>query len=168
MSLPDGIIAYQGEAMLLQWSGSTSRTGPKLILQLPDDDALEHFRAATVAKGGKAGQRYAIVVVEVADDETPVNQQTRQQPERPKGGPVSRDAAGFCNSESFRRYVSWEYSWDVLATAPEAAEYLRELCGIGSRAELDHSPDAREAYEHLKREVLAWSVRDSQTWENES
>lgn len=166
MTMPEGIIAYQGEAMLLQWSGSTSRTGPKLVLQLPDDDALEHFRAATVAKGGKAGQRYAIVVVEVADDETPVNQQTRQQPERPKGGPVSRDAAGFCNSEVFRGYVQWSNHWDFLAAPDEAAQHLRDYCRIESRAELDHNPCARERYEQLKREVLAWSVRDREPGED--
>ena len=156
MSLPDGIIAYQGEVMLLQWSGSTSRTGPKLVLQLPDDDALENFRSATVAKGGRAGQRFAVVFVQIDDDETPVVQTARQA--IPKGGWVSRDAAGYCNSETFRFYVADKRDLPRIATADEAAEYLRGVCGVQSRAELDHDADAESRYKGLQRAVSEWAM----------
>lgn len=60
-------VAYKGEAQLLRWSDSNSG-GPTITLALPSSEDLDRFRGATLKKGGKAGQLYAVMIVEVDYD----------------------------------------------------------------------------------------------------
>ncbi|WYX08203.1 hypothetical protein WJ978_19770 [Achromobacter xylosoxidans] len=64
-------VAFQGEVMLAGWS-QTHNGGAKVTFWLQDDTDLEAFKAMTVAKGKTAGQRLALVAVEIGDDEQPV------------------------------------------------------------------------------------------------
>ena len=57
------------ELWLLGWSESHSG-GCKVTFQVTEED-LAYFRNATVRKGKTAGQRYAAVLVQLNDDETP-------------------------------------------------------------------------------------------------
>jgi hypothetical protein len=57
------------ELWLLGWSESHSG-GCKVTFQVSEDD-LEYFKNATIRKGKHAGQRYAAVLVQLNDDETP-------------------------------------------------------------------------------------------------
>lgn len=58
---------FADEVMLLEWSKSTSKDGPKVKVLLLDDDAVEPFQLATIRKGsGKnrvAGQRYFMFAI---------------------------------------------------------------------------------------------------------
>lgn len=119
-------ILFQGEMMLLGWK-ETHNGGATVTLQLSDPAQLESFKVMTVAKGKVAGQRLAVVMVEIGDDEQPV--------EQPKGGELSKLAGMWCNDERFRK-------WIRAKTADEAADYIRNACGISSRAQLDHDPVA--------------------------
>lgn len=69
-------------------------------------------------------------------------------PDKPKGGPLSQDAARICQTPEFQEFVAERHAAigiDVRAISAEglAAEYVRGYCNIKSRAELDH--DARGA-----------------------
>lgn len=57
------------EVMLLDWS-ETAKGGAKIVLQLPSPEDLEPFRKMTLAKRGVAGQRLAVAMVEIHDDES--------------------------------------------------------------------------------------------------
>jgi hypothetical protein len=84
--------------MLLNWS-VTANGGAKLVLQLPDEEALEPFKAMTLAKGKHAGQRLAAVFVEIGDDEKPVPQR------RPGAGPLAQLAGRWCEDERFQQFA---------------------------------------------------------------
>ena len=66
------------------------------------------------------------------------------EPEKPKGGPLSKLAAMWCNDPEF---------WTWLGTDGEmgAAAYIYSVCFIKSRAELDHDVIAAEKFHRLIR-----------------
>lgn len=66
---------FQDELMLAGWS-ETHTGGAKVTFWLPDASALDAFRTMTVKKGNTAGQRFACVLVEIGDDEQPVEPET--------------------------------------------------------------------------------------------
>jgi len=131
MSVP---VAFQGEVMLAGWS-QTHNGGAKVTFWLSDEDDLDAFKAMTVAKGKTAGQRLALVAVEIGDDEQPVI----QQPEAPKGGELAKLAGMFCQSVHF-----WEFC--RCDDADEARDWILRVCGVQSRRELDHSPAAAKLF----------------------
>jgi len=137
-------VAFQGEVMLAGWS-ETHNGGAKVTFWLQDSDDLEAFKTMTVAKGKTAGQRLALVAVEIGDDEQPVHRQ-----EKPKGGELARLAGQLCQNPEFLEYGNYE-------SPEEAAADIRFACQIGSRAELDHNPQAAAIFhESYRRPFLAW------------
>ena len=146
---------YQGELMLAGWS-ETHTGGAKVTFWLPDADALDTFRSMTVRKGNTAGQRFMAVLVEVGADEQPL------QPEgvRAKGGVLSKDAALICENSDFQRFASERSNYwsEGLTGNQNAAEYVRTWCRINSRAELDHSPTARQLFGQLMSDFRAWQA----------
>lgn len=72
------------------------------------------------------------------------------EPEKPKGGPLSKLAAMWCNDPEFWKWL--EADPDNAASSPTgAAACIYDLCGIDSRAELDHSEIAAEKFHRLIR-----------------
>lgn len=135
---------FQGEVMLAGWS-ETHNGGAKVTFWLQDADDLAAFKAMTVAKGKTAGQRLALVAVEIGDDEQPV-----QRHEKPKGGELARLAGQLCQSAQFQE-------WCEAENAEAAAEWVREVCGIDSRSELDHDDEAANRFHELVRKpFVAW------------
>lgn len=125
--------SFQGEVMLAGWS-ETHNGGAKVTFWLQDSDDLEAFKRMTVAKGKTAGQRLALVAVEIGEDEQPV-----QRPDKPKGGELARLAGMFCQQPKFWQFAGVE-------GAEEAAEWIRVKCMVDSRSELDHSESAARIF----------------------
>lgn len=77
-----------------------------------------------------------------------------------KGAALSRAAAMMCNGAKFQRWVV-----SRIGAAPEgvspgqhAAQYVRDMCGITSRAELDHSATAATLFhEAVRKPFVKWS-----------
>lgn len=130
MSVP---VAFQGEVMLAGWS-QTHNGGAKVTFWLSDEDDLDAFKAMTVAKGKTAGQRLALVAVEIGDDEQP-----KPQPEPPKGGELAKLAGMFCQSVHF-----WEFC--RADDADEARDWILRVCGVQSRRNLDHNLTAAKLF----------------------
>lgn len=136
---------FQGEVQLAGWSESHSG-GCKVVLWLSDASDLDAFRAMTVRKGNQAGQRMMAVFVEIGDDEQPVPPQPAEPQEDRKGGPLARLAVIWANDIKFRYWASGQYNTSI--GDPEvAADFIRTMCGIASRAELDHNPRARTLFD---------------------
>lgn len=125
-------VAFQGEVMLAGWS-QTHNGGAKVTFWLQDDIDLEAFKAMTVAKGKTAGQRLALVAVEIGDDEQP-----KARPEQ-RGGELAKLAGMFCQSTAF-----WEFC--RADDADEARDWILGVCGIQSRRDLDHNPKAAQLF----------------------
>lgn len=130
---------FQGEVQFLAWGDGPS--GPWIKVLLPDSDDLSPFRGMTAAKKGMAGQRLMCVLVEIGDDETP------KEAEAPaaKGGELAKLAGMMCADPEFRE-------WLGARTDDDAAQMIREQCGINSRAELDHDAEAAGVFhEEIRR-----------------
>lgn len=152
MSAED-MVAFKGEVMLAGWSESHNG-GAKVTFFLSSVDDLDAFRKMTVAKGKQAGQRLMCVLVEIGDDEQPVNQRDKH------GGSLTKLAAMFCQSERFWQWArltdpsAWSQA-EALALTDEpikvAAEFIRHKCGVKSRAELDTNSAAAKLFHERVR-----------------
>ena len=100
------------------------------------------------------GTRYQAVLVEVNDDEQPK--------EQPKGKLDWRDVqpaaqAGIrCAEPRFRDYLAVEHGINT-KTAQEAAEAVRTLCGVNSRAMLGVNHKARTLWHQLDSCYREWA-----------
>jgi hypothetical protein len=122
---------FEGEVQFRRYS-DTSTQGQQVVFALTDREALSSFI-------GKEGKRFACVLVEIGDDEQPV-----QQPERPKLGPLCREAIDLCVMTDFWRYVQAENEAD-------AKEFILNVCGVSSRKDLDTVATAAEKFRALVR-----------------
>jgi hypothetical protein len=157
---------FQGEVQLAGWSESHNG-GAKVTFFLPEASDLDAFRAMTVRKGNVAGQRLAMVLVEIGDDELPVEPEAAPAPapapEAPKGGQLAKLAALFCGQPEFWRFLSETYlrkpdEGHIITSAEEARFVVLKLCGnIKSRAELDHNEAAARAFhDKVRLPYLRW------------
>jgi hypothetical protein len=145
--------AFQGEIMLAGWS-ETHTGGSKVTFWLPDASALDTFRSMTVRKGNTAGQRFMAVLVELNDDDTP----KPQEADKPKGGTLAQSAGMLCDTDLFQQYAlaMTRISVAGLSRNQVAADYVRDFCRVTSRADLDHSPTARQLFAQLMADYRAW------------
>lgn len=80
-------------------------------------------------------------------------QANREEP--PKGGPLAKAAGMMCAETGFRTFLKTEKDTRV-ADADEAANWLREYCGVTSRAMLDHDEAAAAKFKGLDAEYFRW------------
>lgn len=133
---------YHGEVRFVR-SSFTSKNGATVVLALPDIAELERVQ-------GMDGKRYMLALVEIGDDETPV--QKPQAVEKPKGGPLAILAGKWCQEPEFWKFLNGTFhSADTVTNGREAAELVRYLCICVSRAELDHSETSAANFHRLIR-----------------
>lgn len=78
----------------------------------------------------------------------------------PHPNPVARRAAMLCHDVAFQRFAATRSGFpggQFSATA--SAEYLRTVCGVASRKNLDTDPIAARLFETLRTEFDAWAGR---------
>ena len=136
---------FSGELQLAGWS-ETHNAGCKVTFWLQSSDDLEAFRTLTIRKGNTAGQRFMAALVEVGDDELPVQPiDTLPEPVQKAaenvhvGGPLARLAGQWCADPVFRE---WLGAFDE----SHAAAYIKKVCGVASRRLLDHDVDAADKF----------------------
>jgi hypothetical protein len=110
------------------------------------------------------GTRFAMVLVEIGDDEEPVD-----RPEilaRPRPDTAKRDwrdllpsqQAGIrCDEPSFVAFLREQRSDDWIETR-EPAECVRLICGVTSRSELTTNQKARVIWHQLDEQFQAWKA----------
>ncbi|MFM0503937.1 hypothetical protein [Paraburkholderia caffeinilytica] len=135
---------FSGEMQLMNW-GESSANGAWVKFWITPED-LEAFRSLKCKSGKIAGHRVAAVLVEIGDDEQPVQQ---VEPEKPKGGELARMAGVLCQDVEFRVFMSAQ-GWHA-GNDQEAAETIRQMCGVTTRAELDHNADAATVFHRVIR-----------------
>jgi hypothetical protein len=152
---------FSDEVQLAGWRESHT-AGPLVTFRLTDPSLMSVFRGMTVVKGNVAGQRLAMVLVEIADDETPREPEPVHAEHR-KLGPLGLLAVQWCREPSFREWL-WKDVWKVdedgvlrrmehIPDEKAAAVLVRELCGVASRREIDEKPVAARAFEERIRKV---------------
>lgn len=148
--------AFQGGMMLAGWTNNHN-TGPKVSFWLETDEDLEAFKHLTARKGRTAGQRFYAVLVQIGDNEEPIEPGTDTAPKQSHA--LSRSAALMCSNSDFHEYMGTLGGWlPEAADAREemAANYVRNYCRIDSRAELDTSPTAQQLFARLMGEYRDW------------
>lgn len=79
--------------------------------------------------------------------------------DKPKGGELAKLAGMFCQQAEFRVWARGAFDWYPVGAldADDAAACIREVCGIESRAELDHNEGAAEQFhERIRRPYVEW------------
>lgn len=66
-----------------------------------------------------------------------------------KGGKISQAAGIMCAERAFQQFCD-------ASDAEEAAAWLRQRCGIKSRAHLDHNDEAAKQFREAQAEYQAW------------
>lgn len=138
---------FSGELQLAGWSESHTG-GCKVTFWLSGPDELAAFRTLTVRKGNTAGQRFMAALVEVGDDELPVQTHINacdKALDQPKGGALAKLAGMWCADETFQSWLGVYYVAEG-DTGGRAALRLYEVCDIQSRRQLDHDPEAAERF----------------------
>jgi hypothetical protein len=107
------------------------------------------------------GTRFACVLVEVNDDESPRDHKAEERSKWRELGPA-KQAGIRCKEPIFWAFLIEEYGWSAISDEESAARTVREICGVASRAELNHPGeyDARQKWNSLDNRYQAWLVNE--------
>lgn len=133
-------VFFHDEVMLAGWRDSHT-AGPMITLRLRSSELLEPFRGMTVAKDGKAGQRIALVMVMIDDDEKPL-------PVKNKLGPLALLSVTWCKSAQFQNWMGGPAG---KLTEAQCREMILKTCKVDSRKKLDTDPGAAATFDTLIR-----------------
>lgn len=75
----------------------------------------------------------------------------QQAAEQSKGGALAQWAAMRCQEPQFMAWMGRVFPDQPCRTPEEAAQAIRTICGVESRAELDNNPIAQETFDELIR-----------------
>ena len=141
---------FQDEMMFAGWKDSHSG-GPVVFFRLSSSDALEPFKAMTVAKKGMAGQLLHGVIFEANDSGVPISSASEAAQ---KTGQLCLLAIQLCKNHEF-----WEWT-GVAESEQRAKEFILTVCEIQSRKELDTNEDAAEKFHRLIRIPFSTRTQD--------
>ena len=79
---------------------------------------------------------------------------------KPKGGKLAQRAGIICSEKPFLVFLddAEEYGEPFQSGTKDPAQYIRELCHIDSRAELDHNSEAARKFHDLELSYNAWKI----------
>lgn len=121
MTETDQIIVLKDEVQLLGY-GETDSGGPWIKLRLQEPGQLAPFRGQAKATPNKCGQRYALVLVEIGDDEMPV-QQGQKTPST--GRNYAFQCVEIFEHDQFIEYMTNRHDIDVLMNNMEESALAR-------------------------------------------
>ena len=137
------------EAQLKDY-GESANAGCWVSLRLPSPEDLEPFRGQDRSgRNARTGKRYTLMLIAIDD------QDQHEQEHRPRR--LSQIAGAVGESEEFRTWVAQAHGAEC-STAAQAADFIRALCGIDSRAELDTNPAAASVFRGLLADFDAWKA----------
>lgn len=112
-----------------------------MAFELEGYDALKGYTTLPTADVYGTGFMALLTLVQIGDDEVPIDQVSKEALERLKGGPRSKHAAQLCKDPDFQEWVR-PFVRSAKSDEGRAAYFMRDRCGITSRAELDHDAGA--------------------------
>lgn len=155
---------FKGELQLMNWGESSSNGAWVKFWIAPED--LEAFRSLKCRSGKIAGHRMAAVLVEIGEDEKPVEIPKTEH----KGGALARLAGIWCQDRRFYDFIRMVYDKEMGGNGDGCGDITPEevggiegycrhailvICDIESRAELDSNKEAAEIFHRRIREPFA-------------
>jgi hypothetical protein len=121
--------------------------------------AIDMDRRITTAP---MGARFACVLVEIADDETPVDHKARDRDKWRELG-ATKQAGIRCKDPIFWAYLHEELHFPPIQDEDMAATCVREQCHIQSRRDLEKigNQEARRIWYMLDHGFQAWRNREN-------
>lgn len=104
------------------------------------------------------GTRFQAAFVEIGDDELPIEKPEKQKRDWTELKP-SAQAAIRCNEPVFWSYLR-EHLYYPVNTADEAAETVRKICGVNTRAAFNSNEKANDLWQNLDRDFGAWKMAE--------
>jgi len=154
-SLSDETIIYQDEVMLKNWSDGSTGWGLHLWVS-PDSDGFHPFM------GCRDKQVFALGMVELADDNTAIDQVKRdrleQTPKKRRDLTLSNYAAQLCKQLEFYAWLEAKHGLTIHRDHINvAATWMRGYLGIDSRAELDTDRHVADQFHaDIRRPFARW------------
>lgn len=107
------------------------------------------------------GTRFACVLVEVNDDETPVDHKAMERDKWRDLG-AAKQAGIRCKDPMFWAFLAEELHFGNVANEQRAAEAVRSQCGVASRSELSQpgNSHARTIWHEIDWRFQAWKVAE--------
>ena len=101
------------------------------------------------------GTRYQVVIVELGDDEQPVEQKPAEDNHR-----LSRQAAMLCGDTLFTQFISemMKRKYIINQIPNDVAECVRRHCQVQSRSEFDTDPEAAKRWRDLHADFEGWKI----------
>ena len=129
------------EVQLLDYSRQ-AQYGPWLKTRVADGELL---------RGLKTGQRFVMMLVKLGDDDMPAAAEGKERlPYK-----TSQKAGYLCSEEQFRHFVTATYG-EPCHNKDQAAEWVRQACGVPSRSLLDSDETAAATFNRIVKEYDAW------------
>lgn len=148
----ENAIAFEAKKDGLQQKQDGSWT---LRLTIAGQDMHQEITQAAM------GTRYQVVVVEISDDETPVDHKMQERGSWAELG-ATKQAALRCKNVIFRAWLSETHSLSP-ADEEHAAQFIRDYCGVASRSDLDKPGrgEARKLWHQLDNQFQAWKALEN-------
>lgn len=138
---------FTGEVQFRRWSDSSTQ-GVQVTFALHDSEALEPLKH-------KAGKRFMAVLVEIGDDEQPVEPMPAK-PRKDTRGPLCREACDLCDLPEFQRWVGLITN-DYAAGAVQARLWILRVCDVDSRKDLDTDRKAGQVFiSNIRMGFMRW------------
>lgn len=155
--LSSGEVIYDNEVMLKGWTDGV--TGWKVTFWIDADQQINDCHEVHPFMQFAKGEEFTLAIVELQDDNTPVDQVKRDRVERgtKRVQKLSNFAAMLCRTPNFWDYLDGNYTnfdhyrKQGLDNEEAATKQLKFLLSIKSRAELDSDPvAANKFHNHIR------------------
>lgn len=135
---PEKYFAYTGELMLLKKREGESW---QVSFALPMDTKHHPFNKYKGKANGRAGTRFMAILVEIDDDEQPVDQGKKHEGPAiiPMGKSLVRESGILRNDLDFTRYLWWKYNH--LSESERKQVYATIPMGLAARLESSGGKD---------------------------
>jgi hypothetical protein len=139
-----------------------------------DEDGFDWFKSGLMPMmDGDEPAEYWLTLVQIDEDEKPINQKKAEVLEELKGGPKSKRVAMLCQQADFQDYVAYRINSAQVGgeripdVDPKAADaWVKGICGIKSKVELDHNEDAWAMFQsRIMSPFIRWG--ETQKWRDD-
>lgn len=145
-------------AEYVEWKMVKTRKALQIIFEVPLEQQEHVMGALGIPMPDKSTPvAIARLTDEATADEPPAMLEPPANDDRPSR-PLSQISAFLCTVVAFRRFLGPEgiNAFEMMPTEDQAADYVRESCGVRSRAEFDTDESAAANFRHLRSQYNAW------------